>query len=249
MPLVRHRKRGAVAPRPPSTCSHISSAGHSAPPPRFEYYLQDPSAAGDCSALTCSVTDGDDDDFLRSDTPAQPFSTAQGCSDNCVDPTTTCDANSTCSRSFSCDAAASCAACATTDLPTRFSGVEIDAAYAAGVWTFQMDELYTTVTWTSPPPAATSTTAAITNWVYDGSEYSGQWVVGKAVHAARMFIAEGGALGLNAYVALSNDETPMEWGQGVANKFNGTEFALVACQYQASDQPVSGLGDPVVCAI
>jgi len=130
--------------------------------------------------------------------------------------------------------------------------VEIDADYAAGVWSFAMDTTYTTVTWTSPD--GTETIADITNWLYDGSEYTGQFVESgpnnaKTVHAVRMFVATGGALGRNAYLAISPDTTAMAWNQGVTSSHNGTEFALIACEYDASGNSVSGLYDPITCAV
>ena len=57
-----------------------------------------------------------------------------------------------------------------------------------------------------------------------------------------------GALGTNAYLALSYDATPMAWGQSVAHAYNGTEFALFACAYQ-NDAAVSGLGDLITCTV
>jgi hypothetical protein len=45
---------------------------------------------GDCSDLKCSATTGDDPDFVRTNTPAQAYSTNEACMNNCVDPTVGC---------------------------------------------------------------------------------------------------------------------------------------------------------------
>ena len=220
---------------------------------RYEYFLQDPSTVGDCSALTCSSTTGDDPDFTRSNTPATAYATADACASNCVDPTVGC-LNGTCAKTGTCDASSNCGNCADYHLPTVMAGVEIDAAYQTGVWLFQANANYTQMQWTSPGADGTTTTAAVQQWVYDGSgdEYTGEFVVTNkdgtsVVHAARMQFGSG-ALGTNVYLALSYDSTPIAWGQGVANAYNGTEFALFACNYQ-EETPVSGLGDPITCSL
>jgi hypothetical protein len=215
--------------------------------------LQDPSTVGDCSALTCSATTGDDPDFTRSDTPATAYATADACATNCVDPTVGC-LNGTCAKTGTCDASSNCGNCTDYHLPTNLVGVEISANYQAGVWSFVMDANYTQANWTSPGKDGTTTTAVIQQWVYDGStdEYTGEFVVtatdgSSVVHAARMQFGNG-ALGTNVYLALSYDSTPIAWGQGMANAYNGTEFALFACAYQ-NGESMSGLSDPITCAL
>ncbi len=123
--------------------------------------MQTPAEQGDCSGLTCSVTTGDDPDFTRTNTPAQAYSSADSCAGNCVDPTTSCDdVNNTCARTFTCNASATCNACQDLNLPTVYRGVQINAGYAAGIWSFFVDTTYTTITWSAPD--GTETSAEIT---------------------------------------------------------------------------------------
>lgn len=42
------------------------------------------------------------------------------------------------------------------DLPTRYMGVQIDSDYVVGVWVFNFDATYSTVTWTAPDGNETS---------------------------------------------------------------------------------------------
>ena len=208
---------------------------------------------GDCSALTCSKTTGDDPDFTRSNTPATAYATADACASNCVDPTVGC-LNGTCAKTGTCDAASNCSECTDCHLPTKLVGVEIDAAYQTGVWSFAMNSNYTEVQWTSPGVDGTTTTAVIQQWIYNGSanEYTGEFVVtnkdGSSLVRAACMQFFPGALGTNVYLALSYDSTPMAWEQGVANAYNGSEFALFACAHE-ENTTVSGLGDPITCSL
>ena len=75
--------------------------------PWYNYFDQAAADQGDCSALACSETQGDDPDFSRTDTPAQAYSTADACAGNCVDPTTGCEED-TCVRTYTCNASSTC---------------------------------------------------------------------------------------------------------------------------------------------
>ena len=69
-------------------------------------------------------------------------------------------------------------------------------------------------------------------------------------HYAQMQAATSGALAQNVYLAISPDSTPIEWGQGIKNTHNGTEFALVACETNWDGSvTVSGLGNAISCQI
>lgn len=192
--------------------------------PWFEYYLQAPEDQGDCSALTCTATTGDDPDFVRTNTPAQAYSTNTACMNNCVDPTVGCTApgddenagdDQVCSLTKACNASSTCADCSDMILPTKFKGVEMDYTYTPGTWSLTFDDAFTTSNLTDPNGA--SYISAIKTWLFDGSEYSGTWAVGKegTIHAVRMYLASSGALGQNMYLALSPDSNPIKWTQGM----------------------------------
>jgi hypothetical protein len=220
--------------------------------PWYEYYNQDPSTQGDCSDLTCSETTGDDPDFVRTDTAAMAYSTMDSCNNNCVDPTTSCSEDDTCSRTYTCNASASCADCVDTSLPTHFKAIQMNSNYYSGVYTLDIDEAYTLATWTTP--SGSVTTANITTWAFDGTEYNGNWVTtsstgAEVVHAARMFISTGGALGINSYLAISPNSSPMEWNQGISGAHNGTEYALLTCSTDYNGTTISGLYDVISCQI
>jgi hypothetical protein len=220
--------------------------------PWYEFYNQDPADQGDCSSLTCTETTGDDPDFVRTDTPAMAYSSQDSCAQNCVDPTTGCSDDDTCSRTYTCNASSTCTECVDTDLPTHFKGIQMNIGYKSGIWTLDIDEGYTLATWTSP--SGDVTTASITDWVYDGSEYTGNWVTttGKGsqiVHATRMYFSTGGALGINSYLAISPNSNPIEWNQGITAAHNGTEYALLTCATDYNGTTISGLYDVISCAV
>mmetsp|Transcript_50861 Transcript_50861/g.65125 ORF Transcript_50861/g.65125 Transcript_50861/m.65125 type:complete len:542 (-) Transcript_50861:131-1756(-) len=220
--------------------------------PWYEYYNQDPSTEGDCSDLTCSETTGDDPDFVRTDTPAMAYSTQDSCNNNCVDPTASCAEDDTCTRTYTCNASATCAGCVDTNLPTHFKGIQMNTGYASGIWTLDMDDDYTTATWTSP--SGDITTATISDWVYDGYQYTGDWVTTSptgvdVVHSTKMYTSSGGALGVYSYLAISPNSNEMNWNQGIMGAHNGTEYALLTCLTDYNGTTISGLYDVIDCAI
>lgn len=64
-----------------------------------------------------------------------------------------------------------------------------------------------------------------------------------------MYFASSGALAQNVYLAMSPNSQPIAWGQGIHFAHNGTEYALLACQYDENGQPISGLDNSIQCAL
>lgn len=221
--------------------------------PWYEYYLQDPSTQGDCSGLTCSETTGDDPDFVRTNTPAMAYSTEESCAQNCVDPTTGCNDDDSCSRTYTCNASSTCNECSdNSDIPTHFMGIQMSVGEVAGIWTLDFNSDFDLATWTSPSGAIT--TATISDWLFDGNEYTSNWITTsplgvQTVHATRMYISTGGALAQNSYLAISPDTNEIAWGQSMASAHNGTEYALLTCTTNANGTAISGLSNIISCQI
>ena len=217
--------------------------------PWYSYYLQSDADQGDCSGLTCTETTGDDADFVRDNTPAMSYSNLEACQGNCVDPTIGCQED-TCERTYTCNASSTCSDCNDFNLPLHLKGIELDATYESGIHTFEFDDAFTTATMTTP--AGVVTTATISSWNFEESidAYAGTWLINGTPRYAQMQAATSGALAQNAYLAISPDANPIQWGQGIKYMHNGTEFALVACEMNwDGSATVSGLGNAISCKI
>ena len=160
--------------------------------------------------MSClAETDGDDPDFVRSDTPAAAFSSAGACQTNCVDPTTAC-VDGACAKSYTCNASSSCDACSEQrpgEFPLHLAGLELSAGYAPGGHVFEFADDLSAVTVTPPAGASSATpwSATLSNWLYDASAsaFSGTWTLTETgtVLGARMAVYDG-ALGRNVRAHL-----------------------------------------------
>ena len=196
---------------------------------------------------------GDDPDFVRTNTPAMAYSSMDACAGNCVDPTVGCTDDS-CIRTSACNVSSTCAQCMDLDLPLSLRGVQIDSSYEGGIFKFEFAAGYTSAQITSPSGDVTDVT--IENFQLDTSDgghtYIGQFIIEDTPHYAMMTgLDTTGAIARNVYFAMSPNSEPIDWKQGIKYAHNGTYYALAACQYRDDDgnnnQAVSGLNKNIRC--